>query len=60
MIYKDDLERVYALIEKPENWTQGYFARDARGAPIDEEYDFNEEGDHLTDYQQATHPEAVC
>jgi hypothetical protein len=30
-IYRDDLERVYALIEKPEAWTQGAFARDADG-----------------------------
>ncbi len=31
MIYRDDLERVYKLIEKPENWTQGAAARDKNG-----------------------------
>lgn len=34
MIYKDQLEAVYRLIEKPENWTQEYYARDAAGEPI--------------------------
>lgn len=29
MIYRDQLEAVYALIEKPENWTQHVIARDA-------------------------------
>ncbi len=39
MIYKDDLERVYALIEDPKRWTTGVFARNADGeetAPLDE------------------------
>jgi hypothetical protein len=31
-IYKDQLEAVYRLIEKPENWTQGAYARSANGA----------------------------
>jgi hypothetical protein len=34
-IYKDDLERVYKLIEKEENWTKGVHARDANGRPVD-------------------------
>lgn len=30
-IYKDQLEAVYKLIEKPENWTQGAAARNKSG-----------------------------
>jgi hypothetical protein len=33
-IYKDQLEAVYKLIEKPENWTQGAYARRADGTAI--------------------------
>lgn len=33
-IYRDDLERVYALIERPEAWTQSANARDADGLSI--------------------------
>jgi hypothetical protein len=34
-IYRDDLERVYALIEKPEAWTTEYHARDKNGICVD-------------------------
>ncbi len=34
MIYKDQLEAVYKLIEKPENWTRGWFARTASGEEV--------------------------
>ena len=34
-IYRDDLERVYALIEKPEAWTTSVNARDAAGKMVD-------------------------
>jgi len=34
-IYRDDLERVYALIEKPERWTQGASARRANDSITD-------------------------
>jgi hypothetical protein len=44
-IYRDDLERVYALIEKPEAWTQGAYARDAAGELIPRE----ESGDAFAD-----------
>lgn len=33
-IYRDQLEAVYRLIEKPENWTQNTYARDAFNEPI--------------------------
>jgi hypothetical protein len=33
-IYKDQLEAVYKLIEKPENWTKGWFARTERGEEV--------------------------
>ena len=33
-IYKDDLQKVYQLIEKPENWTQKAYMRDANGHDI--------------------------
>lgn len=33
-IYRDDLERVYALIERPEAWTQQTEARNADGCPV--------------------------
>jgi hypothetical protein len=39
VIYRDQLEKVYALIEKPENWTQGVYARDAVGEPVRNEDD---------------------
>lgn len=39
MIYKDDLQRVYALIERPEAWTQEVSARDANGAEIEVDSD---------------------
>lgn len=32
-IYKDQLQAVRAVIEKPENWTQGMAARIADGTP---------------------------
>lgn len=34
MIYKDQLEAVYRLIEKPENWTQHLFARGKRNTQV--------------------------
>lgn len=33
-IYRDDLERVYALIEAPERWCQNTDARDAEGDAV--------------------------
>jgi hypothetical protein len=33
-IYRDQLEAVYALIEKPENWTQEAFAKTADGDAV--------------------------
>lgn len=35
-IYRDDLERVYALIEDPERWAKGFYAYNAQGAECDE------------------------
>jgi hypothetical protein len=34
VIYRDQLEAVYRLIEKPENWTQEYDARDSLGEEV--------------------------
>jgi hypothetical protein len=34
-IYRDDLERVRALIEDPRRWTKGHDARDANGERCD-------------------------
>ncbi len=55
-IYKDQLEAVYRLIEKPETWTTGYYARNEHNEPIDEDYN----GDEciLTDIRQAQHGDA--
>lgn len=36
MIFKDQLQAVYRLIERPEAWTQNAFARNARGGIVDE------------------------
>jgi hypothetical protein len=52
-IYKDDLMRVRQLIEKPENWTQKAYARDANGRPLDPEG----EGD---DIKYAKDEKATC
>lgn len=30
-IYRDDIQKVYDLLEKPERWTRGCEARDANG-----------------------------
>lgn len=34
MIYKDQLEAVYALIEDPKRWTQGQYAKDKTGKSV--------------------------
>lgn len=60
MIYKDQLEAVYRLIEKPEAWTQRAFARNDGDQTIDDEYDCNDEGRALSDEECATHPDARC
>jgi hypothetical protein len=54
-IYRDDLERVYALIEKPENWTQEYYARDAGGDPI-----CDVDGELIESPMAANADEAAC
>jgi hypothetical protein len=35
VIYKDDLQRVYALIEDEKRWTQDVYARDKHDNPVD-------------------------
>jgi len=59
-IYRDQLEAVYALLEDPRRWTQEFFARTAYGDGIDDDFDCNEEGESLSDDEQACHHEAVC
>jgi hypothetical protein len=59
-IYRDQLEAVYKLIEKPERWTKEYFARNANGDGIEESYDSDEDGNDLNDEEIAAHPDAVC
>lgn len=54
-IYRDDLERVYALIEDPKRWAQGYYALDADGAPI-----CDEDGDEIEDQSVAVDERAAC
>jgi hypothetical protein len=59
VIYRDQLEAVYRLIEKPENWTQKAYARDEKGEGIDDEYDIDC-GESLSEIEQAAHPAARC
>ncbi len=54
MIYKDQLQAVYRLIEKPENWTQGAYARPSADALFENEMD----GD--ANIANAKSPEATC
>jgi hypothetical protein len=61
-IYRDDLERVRALIKDPRRWTKGFFARTHDGVGIEEDYDeeSRDEGDTLSDVEAANHPDAAC
>jgi hypothetical protein len=34
VIYRDQLEKVYALIERPENWCQKHYALSEDGCPV--------------------------
>ncbi len=54
-IYRDQLEAVYKLIEKPENWTQGHYALDAAGQPI-----LNDDGDEIESENVALNDNAAC
>jgi hypothetical protein len=54
-IYKDQLEAVYKLIEKPENWTQEYYARDSAGQPV-----CDEDGDEIESECSALSAAATC
>lgn len=54
-IYRDDLERVYALIEAPERWTQNAYALDAAGEPI-----CDDDGEEIHDDHVAAHDSAAC
>jgi hypothetical protein len=37
VIYRDQLQAVYALIERPEAWIQQRYAADSDGAPVPED-----------------------
>lgn len=54
-IYKDDLERVYALIEDEQRWTQGAYAKDAAGEPF-----YDEDGYIIEDESTALRNDAAC
>jgi hypothetical protein len=54
MIYRDQLEEVYALIEDPKRWTQGAYARTEDGEFIGDDC----EGESYI--ESATAPEAAC
>lgn len=58
MIYRDQLEAVYALLEDPSRWTKEHFARNVNDDPIDDDYDANDDGESLSDEEQATHRDA--
>ena len=60
MIYRDQLEAVYRLIEDEKRWTQGAFARNDHSVAIDLDYDCNDEGESLADEECATHADAIC
>jgi hypothetical protein len=55
VIYRDQLEAVYKLIEDPNRWAQGNYALDAGGDPI-----CNEDGEEIDDLAVADRDEAAC